>query len=120
MAAATWPSSLPQDLLIQGFDMQMPEGSIRQDMDAGPAYQRNRFTAAPEPFRGELILTKSQYSTFRDFWKNTISYGALKFDWKHPITGNSAEVQFDISSPPTVSAEGNDKFRVTMTIEVQP
>ena len=116
----TWPASLPQNLRVSDFGDQFPSGAIRQDMDSGPAYQRQRYTAAPEPIQGSIWVDKTQYNTIKDFWTNTTAHGALPFDWKHPITGNAAEVQFKADDPPSVSAVSGLLFEVSFTIEVLP
>lgn len=116
----TWPSSLPQDVTLNSFDQEFPNGAVRAETDSGPAFQRQRFTAAPEPFAGTMIIDKTQYNTLLDFWKNTTNMGATPFDWKHPITGNAATVQFDVSSPPSISLLGQDLIEVSLNFEVLP
>lgn len=116
----TWPASLPQDFLVNDFGEQFPDGAIRQDMDSGPAYQRQRYTAAPERIQGSIWVDKTQYNTLKNFWTGTVAHGALAFDWKHPITDNAASVQFDVSDPPSVSAFSGLDFQVSFTIEVLP
>lgn len=32
-----WPVTLPQDVLIDGYDEKVPEMTLRTQMDAGPA-----------------------------------------------------------------------------------
>lgn len=117
---ATWPSTLPQRLQRPSYEQQFPDGSIRQDMDSGPAFQRQRFTAAPERISGDLIVDRAQYATLLDFWKNTTAHGSLSFDWMHPITENAATVQFDVSNSPRLTALSGRDFTVSITIEVLP
>jgi len=117
---ATWPSSLPQDVHQQDFQLQAPEGAIRTDMDTGKAFQRQRFTAAVQPFRARIWVDSTQYSTLFDFWKNTLSHGALEFDWKHPITDEAAVLRFVANSPISISAVSGELYQVSLNLEIIP
>ncbi|AWN17674.1 hypothetical protein SALB1_3480 [Salinisphaera sp. LB1] len=86
----------------------------------GPAFQRRISTASPEKFSGSITLNRAQYVTFRDFYKTTLAQGVLPFTWKHPITGDSAVIRFDVSNAPSMSALSNDLFKVSMNLEVMP
>ena len=115
-----WPDSLPQEFHVQGFSADIPNGAVRQDMDAGPAFQRRRFTAAPQRFSGRVWVSRDQYQTLKGFYTDTIAMGALSFDWKHPITEEAATVQIDASEGLSLSAVSGVLFAVEMTIEVLP
>jgi hypothetical protein len=115
-----WPASLPQSVLIDGFESEVPEGSIRVDMDSGPAFQRQRYTAAPEQFAAEFIMTIAQYKTFMNFYKTSTAHGALPFNWKHPITGDPTEVRFVVGQQPSYEILSGTLLRVSATFEVLP
>jgi len=117
---ASWPSTLPQRLHQQGFQYQAPEGSIRTDMEFGKPFQRRRFTAAVEPFSGQMYLDKTQYSTLLDFWRNTLGMGSLEFDWVHPITEEAAVIRFMADKPFTISVASGEVFTVKLNLEVIP
>lgn len=117
---ATWPSTLPQRLHQQGFQYQAPDGSIRTDMETGKAFQRRRFTAAVEPFSGQMYLDKDQYTTLLNFWRNTLAMGSLEFDWVHPITEEPAVIRFVASSPFNISVASGEVYTVKMNFEVIP
>lgn len=116
----TWPSSLPQKVQVEQFSHEIGTGAVRTEMEAGPDFQRRRSTAAPESFRGRIWLTAAEYETFRTFWRDELGDGALAFDWQHPVTLNAARVQFDVTSPPRVSAVSGEQFALTMQFEVLP
>lgn len=119
MANQTWPASLPQELLISGFSERPPKTHIRGDMDQGPPKMRRRSTASSRPINGELLLTQSELETLDDFYINTLDGGTLRFDWKHPRTGNSVEMRFR-ERPTYNEALSNDLYRVAMKLEVMP
>ena len=113
---ATWPTSLPQH--PDSLDMGFPDGSIRTDMDAGPSFGRQRFTAAPEPFTAQMTLNDTQYNTLFSFYVSGLSHGALKFNWQHPITKAASQIRF--RSAPRVNAITGLVFRVSLELEVLP
>lgn len=120
MATTTWPETLPQKLLVDGFSSQLPTGSIRVEMDSGPAFQRQRYTSSVEPIQGSIWVTKGQYQTFKNFYVTSLAQGSLPFNWVHPITEETVEMQFDVSNPPRISAKSGILFRVDMNLEVLP
>jgi hypothetical protein len=120
MADITWPGGLPQELPFEGFSMTAPSGAVRVDMDAGPAFQRQRYTAAPAPLKFPLWLTTTEYQVFMDFYVVSLAHGALPFNWVHPITGEAVEMQFDVSNPPRITAKSGLLYEITLSLEVLP
>jgi hypothetical protein len=102
MTNATWPASLPQDPLAQGFSEQAPNTVIRTTMEAGPPKMRRRFTAGIRNIECQLRLTSAQTDTLDLFFETTLAGGSLSFDWKHPRTG--ATVTFRFVEPPSYGA----------------
>jgi len=117
---ASWPASLPQRLHQQGFNYQAPQGGIRTEMETGKPYQRRRFTAAVEPFSGQMYLDKTQYQTLLAFWENTLGMGSLEFDWVHPITEEAASIRFVANSPFSISVASGEVYTVKLNFEVVP
>ena len=113
-----WPYSLPQSVLIDDFESELPEGSIRVDMDSGPAFQRQRYTAAPEQFSTSFIMSREQLNTFLTFYKTSTAHGSLPFNWKHPITGAPAKVQFVVGEQPTYEILSHRSLKVSAVFEV--
>ena len=118
MATISWPSSLPDYLLVDAYNESFPNTTIRTQMDEGPAKVRRWGTAAIRPITGTQILDGTEYSTLDTFYNTTSQGGSLRFDWTHPITGTSVEFRF--VSPPTVTAIGNYFFNVTLNLEIMP
>lgn len=114
-----WPEELPQCPLRADFSGTTNDGAIRQEMDAGPAYQRPRYTAIVEPFEISLQLSREQFKRFRDFWFKELLHGSQPFDWIHPDTLETARVQFDVSKGFTREPSGKG-LKVSATLEVLP
>jgi hypothetical protein len=95
-------------------------------MDAGPASVRNRFTAITQTFKGSMVLTGSQLTTFNTFFRTTIKHGSLSFTWIHPQTDASATVRFKTGKKPEwqcvkPAPAPNDRiYLASLEIEVQP
>lgn len=115
---ATWPASLPQELRIIGFSESGPSGNVRTEMDAGPAFVRNRYSAVPDEVPGTQVLSKAQVATLDAFYKTTLMNGSLAFTWTHPRTGVSAELQF--TARPQFRPRSGDVWEVTLPLEVLP
>ena len=114
----SWPSALPQTLLVEGFQEEFPNTVLRTEMDAGPQEQRRRFTAAVTPIAGSLDLTKAELATLRTFFLDDTKGGAVPFDWTHPVTDQPAWVRF--AAPPSIRAAAPDGYRVALNLEILP
>lgn len=115
---ATWPATLPQELLSSGFQQKAQSQVIRSDMDAGPPKVRRRFTAKVITIQGSIEINAAQYETLETFFDTTLNGGATSFDWTHPITGDTVSYRF--KEPPTYSAVGPVLFRAQLTLEILP
>jgi len=118
MANAIWPLTLPQVLLVDGFQSALPENIIRTAMSVGPVKTRRRDVAATWPVQGNINLQKEQLATLTTFFRSTLADGALPFDWVDPITDSA--VTFLFKTAPKYSALGKGWFRVSLDLEVQP
>lgn len=116
-----WPESLQQDLMVDGFSEDFASNAVRTKMDQGPAFQRPLYGVNDEPISGSIQVDKSEHAVFKQFWRD-LSYGAIPFDWKHPITGEPKQVQFDTSTPPktTPIARSGLLFSIAFKIEILP
>lgn len=119
----TWPTSLPQKPLQQGYDENKPNTLIRTQMDKGPDKVRRRFTAGVRTFGTQFLLSDTQVSTLETFIDDELEGGALRFDWTHPRTG--ASVSFRIvpqgeDALLSYSAVSDNLYRVQMQLEILP
>ena len=90
-----WPiAPFPQKMLQHGYSDELGEGTIRSDMEVGPAKTRKRSDRSPDTFRGSLYLTTTQTDDLDDFYKSTLSWGSLSFEWTHPRLGTTGDFRF--------------------------
>jgi hypothetical protein len=118
---AAWPVSLPQSPLVNGYDEQFPKMGLRSSMDAGPAKQRRRSTAAVTPISIRLALTNAQVETLLTFWKTDTGGGVLSFTWVHPRTGTAVTMRFIADQPPHPQPlDSEDLYSVSFPLEILP
>jgi hypothetical protein len=117
---ATWPGTLPPRLLLEGYQERLPRNKVRTEMDAGPAKQRRRYTAAVRPIAGAQILTTAQVASLKTFHDSTLQGGQDAFDWTDPIP-NSGLFSFRFVSEPHIDrALGGGLYHVTYELEILP
>ena len=114
----TWPVTLPQDVLLEGYGEQPPDEIIRTPMETGPAKVRRRSTAGPRPVSATIDLTRDQVETLDDFYRNTLGGGALSFDWVHARTQAAAKFRF--LSQPVYRPESQTSWLATLNLEILP
>lgn len=118
MAIPVWPTSLPQELLMDGYNQSMADNLLRADMDVGPAKTRRRATSAPEPVSGQMLMTRAQVETLGSFYLNTLLGGSLRFSWHRP-ENVSVPAEFRFVSPPSTTMRGG-YFDVSLNLEMLP
>lgn len=79
-----WPHVLPQYLNMDSYGESAGNMMLRSGMDAGPDKVRRRFTAAPRPLQGEIIVTQAQFTFFKYWYDNVLLGGTLRFGWIEP------------------------------------
>ncbi len=117
-----WPEFMPPPVYDQ-ISVGAPVGAVlRTDMEAGPAKQRRRFTAAPRPVL--LVfepVSEKGISDFDRFFVEDIQSGALGFQMKHPITDDLRMFRFVGGDEPWhVAPIGKDAFRISVSLELLP
>lgn len=115
---ASWPATLPDQPLQNGYKESPPNLVIRTEMDAGPAKVRRAMTSNVRQISCHMILTSEQLDTFEDFFIDDCASGATRFTWTHPRTGTSADFRF-VGQPVYEPLSGTD-WDVTFELELMP
>ena len=121
MAAYTWPASLPQKPLRDGFSEVGGVNVIRTPMDKGPARTR-RLSRLVKPIQVTFLMTKAQIVTLEDFVENTL-FGVRRFNFTHPRKLTAVEVRIlpkEGGESYSMSRISTDFWQVSMTFEVLP
>jgi hypothetical protein len=119
MAIPSWPTTLPQELTLDGYSQSAADNIIKSSPDIGPAKVRRRSTAAVRPVSGTLILNETGLEDFKDFFKEDLLDGSIRFSWADPDDGSTA-VEMRFTSPPAWTALGGGLSRVSMELEILP
>lgn len=117
---ATWPASLPQSFMFDGFSEQKDSQVLRTGMDSGPPKQRRKFSAAGVQLKGRMFMDDTQVTTLEAFFDNTLFGGSIEFDFPHPRTGATVIVVFPAGVHPIYTAVDDSHFYVDLQLEVQP
>jgi len=115
----TWPATLPQRPLVNGFSETPQSNVIRSSMATGPAKQRRRFTAKIINYDMVFHMTAAQKATLDTFYETTLSDGITPFDFTHPISGATVSLRF-MEDPPSYRAVAPTLFAVTIKVEQLP
>jgi hypothetical protein len=117
MSVPAWPETLPQYVFIEGYNQAFPDLLQRTNMEVGPAKVRRRSSCGAAPLNCITYLTDDQFETLDDFYNDTLSAGALRFAWLHPVYETAVEMRF--TKVPAWVREGKD-LKVTMILEILP
>lgn len=115
---ATWPSTLPDCISLAGYSERRVNGTLRTEMDAGPAFVRRRFSAVPTIFSASIVMTKDELDIFDTFYFTTTAQGAIPFDWQHPRTQDNVSMRF--LEPPGYQPITSEYWTVTFSAEILP
>lgn len=77
-------------------------------MDQGVPKIRRKQSNGFEPVEGQMIMTKAQLTTLRDYFTNTLEEGTLTFDFDDPISGTTATARF--AEPPSWTSTANPAY----------
>ena len=118
---ATWPTTLPQCPLNQGYKENIGSLIIRSGMDAGPAKMRRRGNR-PQTMSLKFSMNQTQIDTLDTFINDTIK-AVGRFDFTHPRKGSLVSVRFipgQSGELYTIDYVNYDIWFVSMDFEVLP
>jgi hypothetical protein len=116
--AEQFPATLQELLNTAGFTFGIGNTAIRSNMDIGPAKVRRRFTAGVDTINCSINLNYDEFTTFYNFFNNTLAGGTLTFNYNHPLTG--IEEEFRFTGPPSITPLGGRYFSISMQWELIP
>lgn len=117
MAYASWPIGLPAPL-VAGYGETLSLALLRAPVDRGPPLQRAITDALPRPIDAQVIMSRSQWGTFKTFVVTTLSGGALPFQWLDIDQSTTVTLRFRDS--PSMRAEAPDLLVVSLPLEILP
>ena len=118
MAAISWPATLPQYVLQDGFEFGGRDDSIRTPSDIGSPKVRPRSTATIYEFPASFELTAAQFTILETFFDTTTSRGTAVFNFTHPIT--DAAIEVSSTSRPKYRSAGGSRFTAAFGLRIVP
>lgn len=118
MPNPVWPTSLPTRPLVENYQREARDTSLRTKMDVGPDHVRRRYTAVVYDISVQLLLTTTQLATLRAFVDTDLKGGSLRFDWVEAETGSAAT--FRIIGQPIYTALSGTLYNATLSLEQMP
>lgn len=115
---ASWPTSLPQYVQLDGYAERPVDITVRSSVDVGPEKARPRYSSMPVDFVCPMLFTSAHIDTLDSFYESTLEFGTLEFDWQHPRT--LAAATFKFQSRPDYQPAGGGFYRVTLNLRKWP
>ena len=121
MADIDWPSTLPQDLLREGYQEAIPDNRISDNFDIGPAGRRRRSTATPFSVTGKMLMSTAQWEDLKEFCVNTIVGMSLPFGFpEHGVSTPSEWLVRFVEAPSRSAISVEGYWEVSIQLEVLP
>ena len=120
MAAITWPVSLPQSFIRDGYAEGLADNRIVDNFETGPPAVRRRATSAPFPVEGKMIMTTAEWETFRTFCETTLTGLVLPFGFPEHGVAAPGEWLVRFTDPPGRVYLGGGNWSVSLSLEVLP
>lgn len=116
MTTPTWPDTLPQVPLRDGYARTPRDNVLRSQPDQGAPIQRTQFSAILYDVTASIVVTTAQLATFRTFYQEN---AGTPFMWKEWIADVDAKYIFGPTMPKT-SVRASGKWRVDLTLVELP
>ena len=113
--ATAWPSSLPDEILTDGFSQQAKPNNIRTKMEAGLDKVRRRYTSNIVDSTVSMVMTFVQYEALEVYYNTTLQGGTLSFNFTDPADDTEYEYQF--LDTPSYSSFNSYNYLVQMQWE---
>jgi hypothetical protein len=119
-ALPVWPTSLPQEVALDGYAEipQMPSVDFPTD-GGGPPISRSLGTYRSTEMNVQMIMTTEQVDILADFVFKDLRRGNKQFQYPHPRRGEVVTVIIKGRPPYRVEPYSDTEyFRITMTLTV--
>ena len=112
----TWPSSIPQTPVLGNYSETFTNQTVISNLSGGPTERRRRTVINTYPIDVVFKMNKTQATTFVNFYKTSVHYGASLFTWTHPVTGATISAHF--ITAPQLTAETFDWYSIKVALQI--
>ena len=113
-----WPVLLPAFSIVENFQEEEADTTIRSPMEEGPAKLRQNPNTTPPPLRFNKRLSLEQVNILKAFYRVTLAKGVLPFQEYHPVEGRLLTFRF--LRPPSFQHISGSSFMASIELEVLP
>lgn len=93
MPRPSWPNMIPQVMESDGYEETPPASTLRTQMEDAVPVVRRLGRDGVSLLNGVIVMPAAQARILDDFYRTTLSYGALPFVWPAcPFRVGSAEL----------------------------
>lgn len=112
MTTPSWPGTLPQAPLVDGWQMELSDNRYTFQPRQGRAMLRQKQTQDIDIQDVRFYLTAAQLTTFLTFFRTTLGHGTLSFTFTDVVSGVSYDYQFSGTNPQITSPDGGNHYVV--------
>lgn len=94
MAIPTWPTTLPLQPLVDGYEETWFSQTEHKTPANGAPMVRRTQKLSIVAFKVKFVLTEDQVNILNNFIYETLEGGALRFEFTHPRTKELVEMSF--------------------------
>lgn len=105
-----WPAALPQ--FVDSWEEQDDPVALWTNIAGGPPKVRGEVTVPVMRVRTSMVMSASQYSALRDFFRVSLRGGTQDFYFTHPYQHSTQK--FWMTAPPTITSDGPLGLRIGM------
>jgi hypothetical protein len=115
----TWPESLPQAFLRQGYQEQLPPNVVRDAFDTGPNGLRRRATMQPFGVTGRMVMTTEQWDALLTFIEVDLAHRLAAFGFPEQGADGTPQVWLvRMVGPPQRTNLREGYWMVSLSLEV--
>lgn len=94
MPIPTWPTTLPLQPLVDGYEESWYSQTVYKTPDSGAPMVRRKQILSIRAIKVKFVLDEEQVKILDDFIYNVLEGGALRFSFTHPRTKENVEMSF--------------------------
>jgi hypothetical protein len=114
---ASWPTTIPQYMLISSYSEEAPNNLISSSVSVGPAKVRRRTTAGVGKISGSFLMSSAEVALFEAFVSSDIQDGALAFTFPNQRGSGTKLVRL---IPSYSIAPSGANWNISVQLEVLP